>query len=217
MKTVRMCIIAALGALVGLGGGAAAVAECAVEEERAPLFQAVAEGLSDFCFDPLQVLERSAPFVPTSVRWPFERPLGATLPAADALKEAGVLAGTVGPSEVAMRVVSRVHRVNEPLPVEKLSLAAAAAPWRIRDGARERLCYTHPVVSSVTLRQPPVKTLMGNVMVVTYRYRLERVAPWAATEAVQEAIPDLRRAFLGAGQPHLMALVQTETGWRRAW
>ena len=217
MVTVKTRIAAALGVVIGLGLVTTAVAECQVAEERVPVFQAVADGLADFCFDPLHVLERSAPFVPTSVRWPFERPVGATLPAADALKEAGVLTGAVGPSELATRVVSRVHRVSEPLPVEKLALSDGASPWRSQDGARDRLCYARPVVSSVTLRQPPVKTLMGNVMVVTYRYRLERVAPWAGSEALQEVIPEMRRAFVGAGQPHLMALVQTDTGWRRAW
>ena len=143
--------------------------------------------------------------------------MGATLPAADALKAAGVLSGTVGPSEVATRVVSRVHRMIEPVPVEKLALTDQARPWTDTGDGRERLCFARPVVSSVTLRQPPVKTLMGNVIVVTYQYRLERVAPWARADSLQDAIPEIRRAFVGAGRPHIMALVQTDTGWHRAW
>ena len=206
-----------MGCAVGLGLVPVAVAESREFEERTPTFQAVADGLSDFCFDPLRVLERSASFVPTSVRWPFERPLEATLPAADALKAAGILAGSVGLSDVAVRVVSRVDRASEPKPVEKLVLTDRAAPYRIVNAVSERLCFARPAVASVTLRSPPVKTLMGTVMVVTYRYRLERVAPWAESEALQQAIPEIRGVFEAAGQSRQMALVQTDTGWRRAW
>lgn len=217
MMSLGSCVWRALGCAAGLGLATAALAESRELEEQTPTFQAVAEGLADFCFDPLRVLERSAPFVPTSVRWPFERPVEVALPAADALKAAGVLAGTVGLSDVAVRVVSRVDRASEPKPVEKLVLTDRAAAYRIVNAISERLCFARPAVASVTLRSPPVKTLMGTVMVVTYRYRLERVAPWAQSEALQQAIPEVRGAFAAAGQSHQMALVQTDTGWRRAW
>lgn len=217
MMSLGSCLRGALGCAVGLGLATAALAESPEFEERTLVFQAVADSLSDFCFDPLRVLERSAAFVPTAVRWPFERPLGAALPAADALKVAGVLAGTVGLSDVAVRVVSRVDRASEPKPVEKLVLTDSAAPYRIVNAVSERLCFARPAVASVTLRSPPVKTLMGTVMVVTYRYRVERVAPWAESETLQQAIPEIRGAFEAAGQSRQMALVQTDTGWRRAW
>ena len=217
MVSLRSCLGAALGWAVGLGLTTAALAESAEFERQTPVFQAVADGLSDFCFDPLRVLERSATFVPTTVRWPFERPVEAAVPAADALKSAGVLAGTLGPSDVAVRVVSRVDRVSEPKPVEKLVLTDRASPYRIVNAVSERLCFARPAVASVALRSPPVKTLMGTVMVVTYHYRLERVAPWAESEGLQQAIPEVQRAFASASQPHQMALVQTDTGWRRAW
>ena len=61
MTPVKARIAAAFGVVAGLGLATTAVAECQVAEERAPVMQAVAEGLSDFCFDPLHVLERSAP------------------------------------------------------------------------------------------------------------------------------------------------------------
>lgn len=217
MVSLRSCLGATLGWLVGLSLATPALADSQEFGQQAAVFQAVADSLSDFCFDPLRVLERSAPFVPASVRWPFERPVEAALPAADALKASGVLAGTVGLSDVAVRMVSRVDRASEPKPVEKLVLTDLAAPYRIVNAVSERLCFARPAVASVTLRSPPVKTLMGNVMVVTYRYQLERVAPWAESAALQQAIPEVRGAFAAAGQPHQMALVQTETGWRRAW
>jgi len=164
-----------------------------------------------------QVLQHYYDGHPECLALPIDFVLGAPVSAdgawrgqADVLVRAGLLSA-VSPNGVSPPSAGAQFTVQYAL--------TATGEQAIRKGADSflggmTLCYAHRRITKVTLFTVPAEVLGTTASRVSYQYKLQDVAAWAKSPALQDAFPTIKAALVTPSPNDTDGMVLTDGGWQ---